>query len=92
LQKLENNLNVPKGHAFARRARAWVAQFVAQVLAVGGADLGSFLEANFLAAVLAAEAFELHVLGLLPGLATKARLLGRLHVLPLAPRTPPQSI
>jgi hypothetical protein len=69
-----------------------VAQFVAQVLAVGGADFGSFLEANFLAAVLAAEALELHVLGLLPGLATKARLLGWLHVLPLAPGTPPQSI
>lgn len=85
-------VSLPEGHAFTRRASARVAQFVAQMLAVHGANLGSLLIANFLAAVLAAEALELHVFGLLPSFAAEARLLRWLDVLPLAPRAPPQII
>lgn len=69
-----------------------MAQFVAQMLAVHGANLKSLFIANFLATVLAAVALELHVFGLLPSFAAEARLLRWLDVLPLAPRAPPQII
>jgi hypothetical protein len=69
-----------------------VANLAAQMLAVEFANLWSFLEANFFAAVFAAVAFQVHIFGLLEGFSTKTRLFWRIYVLALTTRTPPTFI